>query len=214
MALTVTFQHAQMKTSLALVLLACCGAASAQSPAANPMPDGSRDMYIGLGVQSAPRFEGASERHTTALPVLQFQWSSGVFVSGSSLGMHLSSSPAWEFGPTLSVLARRTESGTSTTPGDVDKASTPAPGTGLTPPPLTNADVKPATKNPLVGMREIRTGVAIGGFLNYYLSPNVRWTNSASYGAGNDHQGARWSTDLQLLSPMKAGAIRCRPRWA
>jgi outer membrane protein len=34
------------------------GQVQAQTPAANPMPDGSRDMYVGLGVQSAPRYEG------------------------------------------------------------------------------------------------------------------------------------------------------------
>jgi hypothetical protein len=44
-----------------LALTAGCGAAWAQTPATNPMPDGSRDMYIGLGVQSAPRYEGAGQ---------------------------------------------------------------------------------------------------------------------------------------------------------
>jgi outer membrane protein len=49
-----------------LALAGACGVAHAQTPAANPMPDGSRDMYVGLGAQYAPRYEGAAARRTTA----------------------------------------------------------------------------------------------------------------------------------------------------
>ncbi len=68
-----------------LALAGACGIAQAQTPATNPMPDGSRDMYVGLGAQYAPRYEGARDRRATALPMLQVQWSNGVFVSGMSL---------------------------------------------------------------------------------------------------------------------------------
>ncbi len=60
-----------MKTFLVFTLALLCGAAHAQTPASNPMPDGSGDLYIGLGVASGPRYLGASGRRTTALPLLQ-----------------------------------------------------------------------------------------------------------------------------------------------
>jgi hypothetical protein len=47
-----------MNKLLFLALSAACGTTWAQTPATNPMPDGSRDMYVGLGVQSAPRWDG------------------------------------------------------------------------------------------------------------------------------------------------------------
>jgi hypothetical protein len=53
-----------------LALAGICKLALAQTPAANPMPDGSRDMYLGLGLQSAPRYDGASGHRSTPLPVI------------------------------------------------------------------------------------------------------------------------------------------------
>src|SRR5438067_1816358 len=93
------------------------GMAQAQTPATNPMPDGSRDMYAGLGVQSAPRYEGTGSRKVSALPVLQVEWSNGAFISGMSAGVHLSASPTVEFGPLLAVQPGRDESGTGNSVG-------------------------------------------------------------------------------------------------
>ncbi|QNA88401.1 MipA/OmpV family protein [Massilia sp. Dwa41.01b] len=109
-----------MTKLFALALAAVANTAAAQTPATNPMPDGSRDMYVGLGVVSAPRYEGArtSERH--ALPVLQVQWSNGVFVSGMGAGMHLSRAPQVEYGPLIEVQPRRDESGRS---GEIGSAT-------------------------------------------------------------------------------------------
>lgn len=95
-----------------LALAGACGAAHAQTPAINPMPDGSRDMYVGLGAQYAPRYEGAKDRRTTAMPMLQVQWSNGVFISGVSMGMHLSASPSVEYGPLVALAPGRDASGT------------------------------------------------------------------------------------------------------
>jgi hypothetical protein len=43
-------------TTGALAGMLASGTAWGQTPTVNPMPDGSRDMYVGLGVQSAPRY--------------------------------------------------------------------------------------------------------------------------------------------------------------
>ena len=110
-----------MHKSYALILAAACGAASAQTPANNPMPDGSRDMYVGLGVGSAPEWDGARHHKLRALPVLQVQWSNGVFVSGMSAGIHLSGSPQVEFGPLLTVIrVNDLQDGCKATPALVD----------------------------------------------------------------------------------------------
>ena len=52
------------------------------------MPDGSRDMYLGVGAIASPRYLGAAERQVRAMPLVQVELSNGVFVSGLS-------DPAW-----------------------------------------------------------------------------------------------------------------------
>jgi outer membrane scaffolding protein for murein synthesis (MipA/OmpV family) len=179
-----------MKKLLFLALASACGATWAQTPAINPMPDGSRDMYVGLGAQSAPRYEGTGSRKVSALPVLQVQWSSGLFISGMSAGMHLSDSPTFEFGPLLAVHPGRDESGTGNSADGIGSSSL----IGFTP-----AD-RAMTGNRLSGMDEIRARLQAGAFANYYLTPEWRLTGSLLYGAGNDHDGARLELGVQRLA--------------
>jgi outer membrane scaffolding protein for murein synthesis (MipA/OmpV family) len=166
------------------------GLAQAQTPATNPMPDGSRDMYAGLGVQSAPRYEGTGSRKVTALPVLQVEWSNGVFISGMSAGMHLSNSPAVEYGPLLAVMPGRGESGTG--PG-VGGISNTLISTGPD-------DRAMAPGGRLAGMDEIHTRLQAGAFYNVYLNPQWRLTSSVLAGAGNDRNGARLDLGVQRLA--------------
>lgn len=177
-----------MKKLFALVLAVSGSAASAQTPTTNPMPDGSRDMYAGLGVVSGPRYEGADSRRTRALPVLQVQWSNGIFISGMSAGMHLSANPTIEYGPLLAIHPRRTESGTGGEIGDVAGAS------------LLPTAMRAFSDNPLAGMEEIRTRPEAGAFFNYYLSPSLRLTSSVLAGAGNDRNGVRGEIGIQRLA--------------
>lgn len=168
---------------------AFASAAAAQTPATNPMPDGSHDMYVGLGVVAKPRYAGAAERETAALPVVQFQWSNGAFVSGMSAGIHLSRSPRVEFGPLVEVQPRRSEAGSGDEAGGIDgnrfsMIALPAS----------------APKNRLAGMPEVRARLQAGGFLNVYLNPGWRLTGSALYGAGNARRGARVDIGVQRLA--------------
>jgi len=179
-----------MNKFLALVLAVSGSAASAQTPTTNPMPDGSRDMYAGLGVVSAPRYEGADASRTRALPVLQVQWSNGIFVSGMSAGMHLSQQPLVEFGPLLNLHPRRTESGTGGKIGDVTTGATFTPGPVMT----------RLSSNRLSGMEEIKLRPELGGFFNVYLAPEWRLTSSVLGGAGNDRNGVRAELGLQRLA--------------
>jgi outer membrane scaffolding protein for murein synthesis (MipA/OmpV family) len=187
--------------SLALgVGLFAGGLAQAQTPATNPMPDGSRDMYAGLGVQSAPRYEGTENRKVSALPVLQIAWSNGVFISGMSAGMHLSGSPTVEYGPLLAVQPGRDESGTGTVAGGVgDPTLAFAAGQGDRTIPLTGR---------LAGMDEIGARLQLGGFYNQYLSPQWRLTSSVLLGAGREHDGARLELGVQRLAAVDGARHR------
>ncbi|MCA1858124.1 MipA/OmpV family protein [Massilia oculi] len=180
-----------MKKLFALVLAVSGSAASAQTPTTNPMPDGSRDMYAGLGVVSGPRYEGADSSRTAALPVLQIQWSNGIFVSGMSAGMHLSASPLVEYGPLLALHPRRTESGTG---GRLDGVE------GSAKPFLPSSVRTYESDNPLAGMDEIRMRPEAGAFFNYYLAPEWRLTSSVLAGAGNDRNGVRAALGIQRLA--------------
>lgn len=206
-----------------LALAGACGAAHAQTPAINPMPDGSRDMYVGLGAQYAPRYEGARERRTTAMPMLQVQWSNGIFISGMSMGMHLSTSPSVEYGPLVALAPGRDASGTKMfrigtvgdNAGNPGGPSTwlPDPVDGLPPPAGTIEDVKEGrvddgggdgitpdnTINLLDGVHTLKRRVLYGGFANFYLAPQLRLTTNALYGAGNGRHGLRMHVAVQHL---------------
>lgn len=181
-----------MNKLFALTLLAVSGAASAQTPAINLMPDGSHDMYAGLGVISAPRYEGSSVRRTRALPVFQMEWSNGMFVSGLSAGMHLSSHPNVEFGPLLAIDTGRSESGSAAGAGGVTGSGTLLPTFG------TKARLDAGQK--LVGMGDVDARLQLGAFANFYLSPTLRVTNSVLFGAGNGRDGALWRSGLQYMA--------------
>ena len=181
-----------MKTLIALLLAGACSALWAQTPANNPMPDGSRDLYVGLGVVSEPSYLGGAERRVRALPLLQLEWSNGVFVSALSAGMHLSGSPGVEYGPLLALHSRRSECGAG-------------PGAGAVTPAIPGI-LRPTTRaqeggNALAGMDEIGARLQAGMFFNYYLSPGLRLTNSVLVGAGKERDGVLWNLGLQQSAP-------------
>ncbi|WP_332847802.1 MipA/OmpV family protein [Massilia sp. S19_KUP03_FR1] len=179
--------------------LAVAGA-GAQMPAPNPMPDGSSDMYAGLGLLSAPRYAGADQRRTRPLPVLQGQWSNGVFVSGMSAGLHLSARPLLEYGPLVSLHPGRDDGGNGASAIGIQRLS----GEGNLPRLTTelvqyNATVL-ALGNRLNGLPAIARRLQGGGFANVYLAPALRLTSRALYGAGNDHRGATFQVGIQALN--------------
>ncbi|MET0980673.1 MAG: MipA/OmpV family protein [Telluria sp.] len=199
--------------AFACAVVACAavsGAALAQTPAANPMPDGSHDMYAGLGVVSAPRYEGAADRERSVLPVFQFQWSNGIFVSGLSAGIHVARTPQVEFGPLLEVQPGRYDGGNGDAVVGIEDTRV-----GLYAMPYAMPDSFAAKlpadfsmrfpENRLAGMADIHARLQAGGFLNLYLTPQWRLTSRALYGAGNERHGARLDIGVQRLA-MQVGA--------
>jgi MipA family protein len=168
-----------------------CPSSRAETPTVNPMPDGSRDMYLGLGVQSAPRYDGTGVRQVRAVPVLQVEWSNGLFVSGLNAGWHLSNSPTLEYGPLLGVVPRRNSSGNGGgVVGIGNVGFTPVPG----------AEFRKGERTGLDGMDDIGTRVQAGGFFNVYLDPQWRLTSSLLYGSGRERDGLRLQLDVQRLA--------------
>lgn len=174
-----------MKTLLALTLALACNAAWAATPATNPMPDGSRDMYVGLGVVAAPDYLGARAMRGALLPLLQVEWSNGAFVSGLSGGMHLSRRQDVEFGPLLAIDAGRDQDGPARVGG-----VTPFRGVSIAP------ESMPIGQG-LQGMPDVRARLQAGAFANYYLAPSLRLASSILYGAGNERDGLVWNIGLQ-----------------
>lgn len=187
-----------MRKLLATVLLSTCAAdaMAAETPSANPMPDGSRDMYIGVGAMSAPRYEGASSTRPQALPVMQIQWSNGVFVSGMSAGLHLSDRPDLEWGPLLALQPRRTPSGNAAVLGGTSGSDG---NNGIIGMPLVPVAAAPSA-NRLAGLDDIGARLQGGGFINYYLSPEWRLTGNVLAGSGRDRDGVIAGLDLQRLA--------------
>lgn len=88
---------------LGVLLLACAGAQATDMM----MPDGSKDMYVGMALASRTVAAG-EERQVLLRPLLQVQWSNGVFVSASGVaGLHLSETPGLEYGPLLAASNSR-----------------------------------------------------------------------------------------------------------
>jgi outer membrane scaffolding protein for murein synthesis (MipA/OmpV family) len=179
-----------MTKLFALALAAVAGTALAQTPAINPMPDGSRDMYVGLGVASGARYQGAAGTERSALPVLQVQLSNGLFVSGMRAGVHLARSPQVEFGPLLEWQPRRDAAGEGEELGGIGDARMSL----VAMPPAAFSD------NRLAGMPVIHGRVQGGAFLNYYLTPAWRFTSSLLYGAGNARNGMKLELGVQRLA--------------
>lgn len=179
----------------ALLFGGACTGAHAQTPANNPMPDGSRDLYLGLGLVSQNAYQGGAERRLRALPLVQLEWSNGVFIAGMSAGMHLSQRPGLEYGPLLALQVKRSGDGNGASLGDVSSASASEqalPGV---------LRRQGSGANALLGMDKIKARVQAGVFANYYLTPTLRLTNNVLYGAGNQRDGLLWNVALQHTAP-------------
>jgi len=89
----------------AAVLLACAAPARAQGTSML-MPEGSKDLYMGIVVADIARDEGGSARRLVALPTASGLWSNGVFAQLGALGWDLTDDPTMDYGPIVTYGAR------------------------------------------------------------------------------------------------------------
>lgn len=179
-----------MTRSLIFALACLPAAASGQTPAASRMPDGSSDSYVGLGVQSAPRYAGSGEQRLSILPAVQFAWSNGAFLSGANAGWHLSDSPTVEYGPLLSWQPPRRRDGDGRNVGVITTSIVPD---------VVSVKLSKRSSQGLAGLDEIPSRLLAGAFFNYYLTPEWRLTNSVLAGAGSDSHGVMWRLGVQRI---------------
>lgn len=87
--------------SLPLTCLLAGGAASA-AESTMTMPDGSKEMYVGLALASGTAAALGEHRPVVMRVSGQIQWSNGIFLLANGvLGMQLSEQPTVEYGPLL-----------------------------------------------------------------------------------------------------------------
>lgn len=184
----------------ALTLLSLCGGAAAQAPVFEPMPEGSQDVFLGLGAGYRPRYEGAREQRLRAEALVQASWSNGLFISGLQAGWHLGDAlaPAWprvEWGPLLNLQPPRGSEGRSWFADSLGPLNTTAidPGVAVGP-----------RGNRLLGMDEIAACAELGAFVNLRATASWRVTQSLLGGTGACSGGLRWGADLQWLLPLRA----------
>jgi outer membrane scaffolding protein for murein synthesis (MipA/OmpV family) len=97
-----------MNKLLPFILLPLCGAALAEDGGVPMMPDGSRDMYVGVALASSSAAAAGENRPTVLRPLLQVEWSNGIFVSASGVaGMNFSPLARVEYGPLLAASNAR-----------------------------------------------------------------------------------------------------------
>lgn len=86
-------------------LLVLVGPAFAQSTSML-MPEGSRDLYMGIVVADVARNEGGSARRLVALPTASGLWSNGIFAQLGAVGWDLTDDPTVDYGPIVTYGAR------------------------------------------------------------------------------------------------------------
>lgn len=90
------------KLSPLFLLLAACGPVLAENTTELMMPDGSKDMYVGVAFTTRTAAAEGETRPVILRPLLQVQWSNGVFVSANGvLGMNVSETAGLEYGPQI-----------------------------------------------------------------------------------------------------------------
>lgn len=91
-----------------ILLLATCGMACADDSNWQMMPDGSRDMYVGVALATGNAAAAGEHRPSALRPLFQARWSNGIFVSASGVaGIDLAHAGGVEYGPLLAFSNAR-----------------------------------------------------------------------------------------------------------
>lgn len=95
---------------LLALALAAVRPASAQSTSMM-MPEGSKDLYVGVVLVDVPSNEGSAARRLVAVPTASGLWSNGIFARLGAVGWDVTDDPTMDYGPivTYGIRARRSD---------------------------------------------------------------------------------------------------------
>lgn len=86
-----------------LLALAIASPPAQAQPDESLIPEGSKDVWLGAAMGSAPSRPGSALRSTFLVPQFSVEWSNGVFLEGLELGMQMSRDPLLQYGPVVSL---------------------------------------------------------------------------------------------------------------
>lgn len=83
----------------------CSGNSEAQNKAASENSSDRSSGFVGLGVNVAPRYQGADETRTTVIPGFEYHWTNGLFVGGTDglVGFQIDAAPQLKLGVALGL---------------------------------------------------------------------------------------------------------------
>lgn len=91
-----------MKAVIQVWFACACAPCLAQSPT-TLMPEGSRDVSVGVMFISMPAIEGSRKRNRGIIPLVRARWSNGAFINNLSAGIQLSPTPHLRYGPLVAA---------------------------------------------------------------------------------------------------------------
>ena len=99
-----------MRIASGIVALMLCADASAQSTMMM-MPEGSKDLYLGVVVADVAASEGGSARRLVAVPTASGLWSNGIFARLGAVGWDITDDPTMDYGPlvTYGIRSKRSD---------------------------------------------------------------------------------------------------------
>ncbi|MCK9688173.1 MipA/OmpV family protein [Scleromatobacter humisilvae] len=95
---------------VALALLVAAASVRAQSTMMM-MPEGSKDLYVGVVLADVAASEGSSARRLVAVPTASGLWSNGVFARIGAVGWDATDDPTMDYGPivTYGIRSKRSD---------------------------------------------------------------------------------------------------------
>ena len=93
-----------------LALLVAAAGARAQSTMMM-MPEGSKDLYVGVVLADVASNEGSASRRLVAVPTASGLWSNGVFARIGAVGWDVTDDPTMDYGPivTYGIRSKRSD---------------------------------------------------------------------------------------------------------
>ena len=91
---------------IAAATLTACLPALAQSTHMM-MPEGSKQIYVGLATVYGPSANGSTESRIGIVPIISAQWANGMFVNMNSVGFHMSERDDLQYGPQVRLMRSR-----------------------------------------------------------------------------------------------------------